>query len=65
VFDAMLAAGTPCPYEGKIGAQAKAEWEDNPDKLPKVDEKEKFDDNQKNIGLGALLGMAVFKLFHF
>ena len=26
VFDAMLAAGTPCPYEGKIGEQAKASW---------------------------------------
>jgi hypothetical protein len=27
VFAAMMAAGTPCPVEGKIGAQAKAEWE--------------------------------------
>jgi hypothetical protein len=27
VFAAMNAAGTPCPVEGKIGAQAKAEWE--------------------------------------
>jgi len=27
VFTAMLAAGTPCPIEGKIGAQAKEEWE--------------------------------------
>jgi len=27
VFAAMLAAGTPCPIDGKIGAQAKAEWE--------------------------------------
>ena len=27
VFTAMLAAGTPCPVDGKIGAQAKAEWE--------------------------------------
>jgi hypothetical protein len=23
----MLAAGTPCPVDGKIGAQAKAEWD--------------------------------------
>ena len=35
VFDAMMAAGTPCPYEGLIGAQAKAAWEANPDKVPK------------------------------
>ena len=38
VFDAMLAAGTPCPYEGKIGEQAKASWDANPDKIPKLDE---------------------------
>jgi hypothetical protein len=28
VFAAMNAAGTPCPVEGKIGAQAKAEWDE-------------------------------------
>jgi len=27
VFAAMMAAGTPCPVNGKIGAQAKAEWD--------------------------------------
>ena len=27
VFAAMMAAGTPCPVEGKIGAQAREEWE--------------------------------------
>ena len=27
VFAAMLAAGTPCPVDGKIGAQARAEWD--------------------------------------
>lgn len=26
VFSAMMAAGTPCPIDGKIGAQAKEEW---------------------------------------
>ena len=35
VFDAMLNAGTPCPVDGKIGADAKAIWEDNPDRQPK------------------------------
>jgi hypothetical protein len=34
VFEAMLAAGTPCPFEGKIGEQAKAAWEANPHKVP-------------------------------
>lgn len=27
IFTAMIAAGTPCPVEGKIGADARAEWE--------------------------------------
>jgi len=27
VFDAMMNAGTPCPYDGLIGAEAKAAWE--------------------------------------
>ena len=35
VFDAMMSAGTPCPYEGKIGDDAKKEWELNPHKIPK------------------------------
>jgi hypothetical protein len=62
VFDAMMAAGTPCPYEGKIGEVAKAAWEANPEKLPKVDEG-KIDDTYKKVGIGALLGAIVFKLF--
>ncbi len=62
VFDAMLAAGTPCPYEGQIGAQAKASWEANADKIPKYDEA-KVDDTYKKVGIGALLGALVFKFF--
>lgn len=27
IFTAMIAAGTPCPVEGKIGADARNEWE--------------------------------------
>lgn len=27
VFASMMAAGTPCPIDGKIGAQAKEEWD--------------------------------------
>ena len=29
VFDAMSMSGTPCPYKGKIGADAKKQWEKN------------------------------------
>jgi hypothetical protein len=34
VFDAMMQAGTPCPYDGMIGAQARAMWKQNEDKQP-------------------------------
>jgi hypothetical protein len=61
VYDAMLAAGTPCPYEGKIGEQAKAAWEANPDKIPQIEKVEKYE-TAKNIGMGALLGLLASKL---
>ena len=34
VFDGMMMAGTPCPYEGLIGDDAKQAWLDNPDDIP-------------------------------
>jgi hypothetical protein len=64
VFDSMLAAGTPCPYEGKIGEQAKIAWLENPNKVPQLD-KVKNDDTYTKVGIGSLLGLAVFKLFGF
>jgi len=36
VFDAMMAAGTPCPIDGKIGQEAKTAWEEHPERQPKV-----------------------------
>jgi hypothetical protein len=64
VFDAMLSAGTPCPYEGKIGEAARQEWISNPNKIPKPI-KEKNDDTYKKIGIGSLLGVTIYKLFGF
>lgn len=64
VFDAMMAAGTPCPVEGRIGEQAKAYWEENQDKQPKLEEP-KSDDTYQKVGIGSLLGIAVFKLLGF
>lgn len=34
VFRSMEMAGTPCPYMGKIGAEATAAWEENVDARP-------------------------------
>jgi hypothetical protein len=62
VYDAMLAAGTPCPYEGKIGEQAKAAWEANPDKVPQIEKENKYE-TVKNIGFGSLLGLLVHAVF--
>jgi hypothetical protein len=59
VFDAMWNAGTPCPYDGMIGEQAKAAWNNNPDKIPKPEEI-KGDDFYKKTGFGALLGILLF-----
>ena len=64
VFDAMWNAGTPCPYEGEIGMKAKALWEANPNKIPALEEPQK-DETAKKIGLGALVGAIVYKLFSF
>ena len=62
VFDAMMAAGTPCPAEGKIGEAAKTYWAENPDKIPQP-VKEKEDDTYKKVGLGSLLGIFIHNLF--
>jgi hypothetical protein len=34
VWSAMTDAGTPCPVQGLIGAEAAAYWENNPEKIP-------------------------------
>jgi hypothetical protein len=62
VFDAMWHAGTPCPYEGVIGEQARVAWNANPDKWPKPEE-QKGDDFYKKTGFGAALGALLFLLF--
>ena len=41
VFKAMSMAGTPCPYNGKIGKEAKAEWAANASKRPDAKDAEK------------------------
>ena len=38
VFDAMWMSGTPCPFMGKIGDDAKSSWEKNLDIMPEDSE---------------------------
>ena len=54
VFDAMLMAGTPCPYDGLIGAEAKAGWETHNDDQPvEEEEAESMDETTKKTLWGA------------
>lgn len=55
IFDAMMAAGTPCPYDGKIGEEAKEGWENDPDAVPVDETKEGLSDGVTGFfgGLGA------------
>jgi len=39
VWVAMKMAGTPCPYEGRIGSEALASWEDNKEEVPGYNER--------------------------
>jgi len=34
VWRSMMQAGTPCPYKGKIGEEARIAWEQNPEERP-------------------------------
>ena len=64
VFEAMLSAGTPCPYDGKIGEQAKASWEASPDKVPELEDHKKDKQNAaKNIGFGAIGAYLLHRIF--
>ena len=60
VFDAMMNAGTPCPYDGLIGAEAKAAWEvadaAEPEEVAK--EKKEFTSDEKTLmGAGGVLAL--------
>ena len=61
VFDAMMMAGTPCPFDGTIGTEAKESWKANKAMQPgSVEEKpEGMSDSTKTLlggaGIAALL----------
>ena len=64
VFEAMLSAGTPCPFDGKIGEQAKASWEASPSKVPELEDHKKDKQNAaKNIGFGAIGAYLLHRIF--
>jgi hypothetical protein len=64
VFEALLSAGTPCPFDGKIGEQAKASWEASPNKVPELEDHKKDKQNAaKNIGFGAIGAYLLHRIF--
>jgi hypothetical protein len=54
VFDAMMNAGTPCPFDGMIGPEAKAAWETNTESQPGGNSK----DEEMSNGTKTVLGSA-------
>jgi hypothetical protein len=65
VFDAMMNAGTPCPYDGLIGKEAKAAWQAHTDKQPaEGTTDEPTAEDKRNTALG-IIGGIVGALFIF
>jgi hypothetical protein len=66
VFDAMMNAGTPCPKDGLIGAEAKAAWEVETESEPEaleVEKKEFTSDEKTLMGAGGVLAFVALLLF--
>ena len=64
VFDAMMMAGTPCPYNGLIGNEAKAAWEVHTDKTPEENvDGEPTAEDKRNTALGIIGGVFGSLLF--
>jgi len=55
VFESMMNAGTPCPYDGLVGTPAKEAWKNNPHLIPgaKTGKKEEWDEDTKSTATGA------------
>src|SRR6056300_1452784 len=53
VFDAMMHAGTPCPYNGMIGDAAKAGWASDSGEEPSSIEEDESILNDKDVPTGA------------
>lgn len=64
VFNAMEMAGTPCPFNGKIGEEAKQLWEQHPEMHPEAVEMEtRRNDKLEGAAWGAgILGLLLLAL---
>lgn len=64
VFDAMMMAGTPCPYDGQIGEAAKVAWAADVEKQPNDDKKKEgmSDSNKTLLGGAGVAGLLLLLL---
>jgi hypothetical protein len=65
VFDAMMNAGTPCPYQGLIGDDAKAAWSANSQDTPEeILIEEEMDEKHKQtlMGVGSIFALLALLL---
>ncbi len=67
VFDAMSMAGTPCPYNGKIGEEAYELWKKNPQEMPKkvyVDDEKRIakEGMREGLTIAGVLALLAFAL---
>jgi hypothetical protein len=64
VFDAMMMAGTPCPYDGTIGSEAKAQWKANSSLQPNAEQKsgEMSNETKTLFGAGGILALLLLLL---
>ena len=52
IFDAMMNAGTPCPYDGLIGSEAKAMWDKHEQEQPGNDKRQRIEQDTKSTVIG-------------
>jgi hypothetical protein len=65
VFDAMMMAGTPCPFDGTIGAEAKEYWKTNKAMQPGQAEEKSggiSDDSKTLFSIGGILSLLLLLL---
>ena len=67
IFDAMMNAGTPCPYDGMIGDEARDAWKAHENAQPQEEEENEYDilrdkDAQTLIGAGSVAALLLLLL---
>jgi hypothetical protein len=63
VFDAMLHAGTPCPYNGQIGEAARLGWETHVEQTRQELEESNKPDVKETLTFGGLGALGMLLLF--